>query len=66
VEPQLIVVALLVAVAAVYIARKTLRTWAGSKKGGCSGGCGCARGVERSIPERDVMIPSEQIEVRKR
>jgi hypothetical protein len=39
---QLTIVAVLVAVAALYIALQVWRMWAGAKKGSCGGGCGCS------------------------
>jgi hypothetical protein len=54
-DPQLIAVLLLVGVAAAYVLRQTLRTWAGSGKPGCSGGCGCARMVRREATERPLI-----------
>jgi hypothetical protein len=60
-DPQLIAVAVLIALAALYVLRRTIRAWAGTKAGSCGGGCGCARTVERSMPERDVI----EIQVRK-
>jgi hypothetical protein len=59
-DPQLIAVALIVTVATLYVVRRTVRAWAGGKKGSCGGGCGCAKAVERSISERGVV----QLEVR--
>ena len=61
-EPQLIAVALIIVAAAAYVLRRVIRTWVGTKKGSCGGGCGCARTVDRSIPERGDVI---QIQVRK-
>lgn len=58
-DPQLIAVTLIIAVAAAYVLRRTIRTWAGTKKGSCGGGCGCAR----AIPECPDVI---QIQVQKR
>jgi hypothetical protein len=40
---QLIVVGLIVALAAGYVLRATLKTWFGKSKAGCGSGCGkCA------------------------
>jgi hypothetical protein len=47
-DPQLIAVLLIVVVAAAYVLRRAIRTWAGTKSGACSGGCGCSRAAERS------------------
>jgi hypothetical protein len=40
-DPQLALVALIVAAAGLYLARQTWRSLRG-KKAGCRGGCGCA------------------------
>jgi hypothetical protein len=65
-EPQLIAVLALVAVATAYLLRRSIRTWAGTKKGGCGGGCGCARAAQVADPAKDLFIPSDQLTVRKR
>ena len=59
---QEIVVLALVVVAAVYVARQTWREWAGAKKGGCGGGCGCAS----AKPAANEPALVEQLTVRKR
>jgi hypothetical protein len=55
---QLAIVAMLIAVAALYIALQVWRTWAGSKKGGCGGGCGCSA-AEKSSTDK----PSEKARI---
>src|SRR5262249_2362108 len=62
IDPQLIAVGLIVAVAALYVLRRTIRTWSGGKKGAGSGGCGCTATVEQSIPDPGVV----QLEMRKK
>lgn len=62
-DPQLIAVALIITAAAAYVLRRTIRTWVGTKKGSCGGGCGCARVAERADPELKDVI---QIQVRKK
>lgn len=42
---QLVVVGLIVAVAVVYLARRTVRSWSGS--GGCGTGCGGGCGTDK-------------------
>jgi hypothetical protein len=59
---QLIAVAVIVAGAALYLARRTWRTWAG-KKTGCGKGCSCGdRGSERT----PALIPSESLTLLRR
>jgi hypothetical protein len=64
---QLTIVALLVAGAAVYLIRKTWKTWSGSGHG-CGGGCGC--GKSTSVPEKGrdsiTLIPADQLTIRSR
>lgn len=66
IDPQLIVVALVIGVAAIYILRRAVRTWAGSKNGGCGGGCGCSRTIEKMEVAGERLIPSDQLRVRRR
>jgi hypothetical protein len=58
-DPQLIVVVMLVSAAALYLARRTLRTWAG-RGGSCSKGCGCGKSVRSPVG----LIPSEELTLR--
>jgi hypothetical protein len=59
-EVQLIIVGILVAGAVFYIARATLRTWAGKSASGCSSGCGtCA--VQKRDPDASGRFPLPQV-----
>ena len=60
---QLVIVAVIVAAAAWYIARATWRTWSG-RKSGCGGGCGC--GSKTAAEQKGTVIPVEQITLRRR
>jgi hypothetical protein len=63
---QLAVVALLVAAAALYLARSAWRTWKGAK-GGCGGGCGCGTAAPPARENgRPTLIPSEHLTLRRR
>ena len=60
---QLTIVAVLVAAAALYIALQVWRTWAGAKKGGCGGGCGCNAADQAKANNSDdkARIPLDQV-----
>ena len=64
---QLAIVALIVVAAAVYLIRKTWKTWSGSGQG-CGGGCGCSKAA--NIPEKNqdslTLIPADQLTIRSR
>lgn len=62
---QLIVAGFIVAVAALFLLRQWLRPWLGTK-GGCGGGCGCSSAVNQSTEKSEVLIPVEELQVRKR
>lgn len=52
---QLLVVALLLVLAAGFVAQRTWRTWFAKPGAGCGGGCGCSK--PRTNPE----LPEEQL-----
>jgi hypothetical protein len=57
---QLAVVGALVAVAALYVARATWKTWFGRSAKGCGAGCGkCA--APAAEPERNGRFPLPQL-----
>jgi hypothetical protein len=58
---QLPVVVMLVAVAAVYLARQAWRSWSGQK--GCKSGCGC--GPKSSQTGQDGLIPAAAVTIRR-
>jgi hypothetical protein len=60
---QLPITALVVLVAAAYVARLTWRAWFGSKAGGCGGNCGCA-GKSAAPKSETILIPANQIKLR--
>jgi hypothetical protein len=62
---QLAIVAVLVATATLYIAFAVWRTWAGDKNGKCGGGCGCASPTKKEDSASEVLIPSNQITLRR-
>jgi len=55
-SPQMIAVYLLIAVAAIYVARRAVRTWTGAKKTGCGGSCGCERVSKRSELQTELKV----------
>jgi hypothetical protein len=57
---QLVVVGLAVAAALGYLVRQSWRTWA-ARKGGCGGGCGCAKAPAEEANGTVTIIPSEQL-----
>jgi hypothetical protein len=59
---QLLLVALIVAGAALYLGRQTWRTWSG-KKAGCGGGCGCA---PTAAGGSSTIIPPDELTLRLR
>jgi hypothetical protein len=62
---QLLLVALIVAGAACYLARQTWRSW-GGKKSGC-GGCGCGSSVAPGADDGQArLISPEQLTLRLR
>jgi hypothetical protein len=63
-DPQLIAVIALVGLAVAYLLRRSIRVWAGAKKGGCGGGCGCSRAVENAKENLEVVIPRDELRVR--
>ncbi len=62
---QLVMVGVLVAGAAGYVARQTWRTWFGSAGKGCRGGCGCA-GKSASAKNEADLIPVTDLTARLR
>jgi hypothetical protein len=62
----MIAVYLLIGVAAAYVLRRAVRTWAGGKKNGCGGGCGCARTTNQIEMRSESLIPSEELRIRVR
>lgn len=63
---QLVLVSLIVLVAAVYLGRRSWRTWRGSKSG-CGGSCACASKPKAAEGNgRAALIPSEQLTLRRR
>jgi hypothetical protein len=62
---QLLLVMLIVAGAACYLARQTWRSW-GGKKSGCGGSCGCAGRPTSSASNSPTLIPAEQLTLRRR
>ncbi len=63
---QLLLVALLVVLALLYLGRQTLRTWRG-KGGGC-GSCKCpgSATASTSTTNADKLIPVEEVRLRRR
>jgi hypothetical protein len=63
---QLLIVGVLVMLALVYLGRQTLRTWRG-RRAGC-GGCKCPSTAKTSnaASSPDVLIPVDQIKLRRR
>ncbi len=60
-DSQLLIVFLIVGLAVAFLARQTLRTFAGFKRG-CNG-CGCARPARtHNDPERIELTPLKQVE----
>ena len=63
---QLVIVALMVLVAALYLGRRSWRTWRVSKSG-CAGSCGCASKAKPAESNgQATLIPSEQLTLRRR
>jgi len=62
---QLTIVLIVIALAAVYVALKTWRTWH-PPKGSCGGGCGCASKSPVANEERPILIPEDQLTLRQR
>jgi hypothetical protein len=58
-DGQMIVVVMLVATAAVYLIRRSWRTWTG-KKAGCGSGCACGKPTQ----QRGGLIPSAELTLR--
>jgi hypothetical protein len=52
----MIAVYLLIVAAAIYIARRAVRTWTSSKKTGCGGGCGCERASKQMELQSDLTV----------
>jgi len=64
---QLFIVLVLVALAATYLLRQHWRTWAGTKSGGCGGGCSCpSKANAANDAQSTPLIPVEQLTVRRR
>jgi hypothetical protein len=65
---ELAVVAVIVAVAALYLVRSAWRTWAGGKKAGCGGNCGCGAKTAATpgAAGNVTLIPLDQIGLRRR
>lgn len=65
VDLQLVAVCVIVGLAVLFLARRSLQTWFGKK--GCGGGCGCERTVKQPTDHKNqILIPVEQLTVRKR
>jgi len=64
---QTVLVVLLVAGAAVYVARRMWRTWM-SAKDGCAGSCGCSSAAKQAAGTGApaVFLPAEQLTLRRR
>jgi hypothetical protein len=60
---QLLAVVGIIIAAAGYLLRRSWLTWRGSK-GGCGGGCGCAKTAETNGSA--TLIPLEQLTLRRR
>ena len=58
---QLILVLAVVALSALYVARRTWRAWTG----GCASGCGCA-GKKPDAATKPTIIPIEHVTLRRR
>ncbi len=60
---QYLLVAVLVSVAAWYVARQTWRTWVRKPGQGCGGGCGCSSkaGSTPTAPAGQPLIPVEEL-----
>jgi hypothetical protein len=65
-DGQLLAAAILIGVAGAYLLVRGWRTWRGLKGGDCAGGCGCAKTTPGNEKTGGVLIPSEQITLRKR
>ena len=62
---QIIVTSSAIAVAGVYVILRGVRVWRGMK-GGCSGGCGCAKTGEPEVKKQSAIIAPEDLVLRKR
>jgi len=62
-DRQLLLVIVLVALALLYLGRRTLRTWRG-QGAGC-GGCKCSS-TAKTPNTAETLIPSEQVRLRRR
>lgn len=58
---QLPIVLLIVATAAIYLTRQTWRSLSGKK--GCKSGCGC--GPKAAETGQEVLIPADQLTIRR-
>jgi hypothetical protein len=63
---QMPLVLLVIAAAAVYLARQTWRSWTGTKSGGCGGGCGCSKATATESKDGVTLVPVEQVTLRRR
>jgi hypothetical protein len=61
---QLVLVAILVAGAAGYLARRAWRTWSASKAG-CPGGCGCSSKTRPASNDAVALVPIEELKLRR-
>jgi hypothetical protein len=61
---QLIIVGILVAAAGLYVVRMTWQTWH-PPKGSCGGGCGCAPKTTASQESEPMLIPTEELTLRR-
>ena len=64
-DPQLALSAIAIGGAAAYLAYRGWRTWRGLKTG-CSGGCGCAKTTPANEAKEPILIPSDQLVLRRR
>jgi hypothetical protein len=63
-NPQLVIVAVLVAGATFYLARRAWRTWSAGKAG-CPGGCGCSAKTSSASNNGNAVIPVEELKLRR-
>lgn len=61
-DTQLLIVGVIVSAAAVYLGRRSWRTWTG-KKAGCGKGCDCSGG---KAAQRPALISSDELTLRMR
>jgi hypothetical protein len=67
-DGQFLLVILVVSIAAIYLLRRSWKTWFGVRSG-CGGSCGCGaktEQTEKTSDGRETLIPLQQLMLRKR